>query len=489
MSRCFPFPPPGYEKKATIDDTDLLAKEKLKEKKHKKDRKEKEKKEAKEKKEKDRSKEKHKEKKDRKEKHKDKDKDRDKEKKQVSDEKRFEGQPEFHNGRKFSFNSLPDKEINDSECVQELAKRIREEDGASGSQMVQKIAAPEQQSPEVQRKAVDNPAYYQNEEQQKIKDKNEDCKKVNGKRNLDARGMEKRFGPSFPGGGPARIEGITKLVDKNDTEKAIEGKEKSKHKEHNDKGDKYKLRDHEKDQKSKNNEREKEKKKKEKKKEVNESTKDQPKLKIQSPQLKESSKDSLDFRIPQFSDAARLDSMNSHVEGNFGKRKEVEINGYVPGNGDRPNKLARQILFSNLVIENGRKLEPCQSAIQCASEKQVLADNHGVDVKEHKINGSIASLQPIVCKPRQCSATIPAKENGEAYKKPPHPDLNYLKQILSVPTMDEWPDSCDQEWLFSTNVKSTKIEDSSLTKTSQVWAEPQHIESADIVALPYVIPY
>lgn len=26
MSRCFPFPPPGYEKKARIEDTDLLTK-------------------------------------------------------------------------------------------------------------------------------------------------------------------------------------------------------------------------------------------------------------------------------------------------------------------------------------------------------------------------------------------------------------------------------------------------------------------------------
>lgn len=26
MSRCFPFPPPGYEKRAIIDDTDLLTK-------------------------------------------------------------------------------------------------------------------------------------------------------------------------------------------------------------------------------------------------------------------------------------------------------------------------------------------------------------------------------------------------------------------------------------------------------------------------------
>ncbi|XP_016647510.1 PREDICTED: DNA ligase 1-like isoform X2 [Prunus mume] len=38
MSRCFPFPPPGYEKRARKDDVDLLKKEKHREKKHKKEK-------------------------------------------------------------------------------------------------------------------------------------------------------------------------------------------------------------------------------------------------------------------------------------------------------------------------------------------------------------------------------------------------------------------------------------------------------------------
>lgn len=112
MSRCFPFPPPGYEKKARIENEDLLKKEKEKEKKHKKEKKDKdkdkdkEKREKKEKKEKDKSDGKHKDKKDKKEKHRDKkkEKDRDKEKDRsnISDEKKFHGLPGVQNGEKIS---------------------------------------------------------------------------------------------------------------------------------------------------------------------------------------------------------------------------------------------------------------------------------------------------------------------------------------------------------------------------------------------------
>ncbi|KAL9237838.1 hypothetical protein vseg_012339 [Gypsophila vaccaria] len=72
MSRCFPFPPPGYEWKIKADDPSLLKKDKHGEKNHKKEKKDKEKKEGKEKFGKERTDEKRREKKDKKEKHKDK---------------------------------------------------------------------------------------------------------------------------------------------------------------------------------------------------------------------------------------------------------------------------------------------------------------------------------------------------------------------------------------------------------------------------------
>ncbi|RRT46532.1 hypothetical protein B296_00052444 [Ensete ventricosum] len=84
MSRCFPYPPPGYEKKvkndARSDYVYLLAKEKHKEKKHKKENRDTEKREGKTGRDKDRMKDKHKEKKNRREKHKGKKKEEDRDK-------------------------------------------------------------------------------------------------------------------------------------------------------------------------------------------------------------------------------------------------------------------------------------------------------------------------------------------------------------------------------------------------------------------------
>ncbi|XP_078447527.1 uncharacterized protein LOC144716287 isoform X2 [Wolffia australiana] len=84
MSRCFPFPPPGYEKKPQSSSLHLLLKKKEKEKELKKEKKDREKKDGRERKDKDRdkerSKDKNREKKSKKEKRRDKDKKKDKEK-------------------------------------------------------------------------------------------------------------------------------------------------------------------------------------------------------------------------------------------------------------------------------------------------------------------------------------------------------------------------------------------------------------------------
>ncbi|CAL9135945.1 unnamed protein product [Musa acuminata var. zebrina] len=80
MSRCFPYPPPGYVKKARNDarrdHVDSLAKAKQKEKKHKKERTDEEKSKDKRRKDKELSQDKHKEKNNKKEKHKDEKKDK-----------------------------------------------------------------------------------------------------------------------------------------------------------------------------------------------------------------------------------------------------------------------------------------------------------------------------------------------------------------------------------------------------------------------------
>ncbi|XP_039687521.1 myb-like protein X isoform X12 [Medicago truncatula] len=176
MSRCFPFPPPGYEKKSRTDDVDLLKKERRKEKKHKKEKKDKEKKESKENGEKEGRDGKHKDKKDKKEKSREKKKDKDKDKDNGKDkskisaadgrgspaqaqglnagnlhqkeikqndkkaflfEDRLTKQHGSNNGEKARENNHLAEENKDSKFLMELDRRVRNNDGGAGTQLVQ----------------------------------------------------------------------------------------------------------------------------------------------------------------------------------------------------------------------------------------------------------------------------------------------------------------------------------------------------------------
>lgn len=170
---------------------------------------------------------------------------------------------------------------------------------------------------------------------------------------------------------------------------------------------------------------------------------------------------------------------------------------FVTDNGIRPNKLPRPVSSSHLVTENGRKKEPCQTAIHFASEFQVADGNHKVDAKEHKINGLRKVPQQIVCSTKPLSTIDQGSENCEASAKPPHPDSKYLNQILStvpkgVPKVEDWSDFDDDKWLFcssSLQSKKAKVASPGGDGTQEVWAEVLPIESAGVTALPYVVPF
>ncbi|XP_059463204.1 uncharacterized protein LOC132192033 isoform X1 [Corylus avellana] len=513
MSRCFPFPPPGYEKRARIDDADLLKKEKQKEKRNKKDKKGKEKREGKEKKDKERSKEKHSDKKDRKEKHKDKDRDRDKEKKGTSDEKRVAGQPDSYKGEKLVPNNLQNVEVKDAKYVQELARRIRDEESAITSQMVQKITVTGQRGSEFLGRVVESNLANHSGEQRKIKEAKDDSKQINGQRNhVNTRSLESAIGGNFSVMDHRRV-GLALPVEKN-VEKPKDGKEKNKHKDSNGKGDKPKDNDREKKSKSKVKDEAKEKKKEKKAKEISEHSKQQPRL-------QENGKESLDSSNAKQFYLSETINNSTFGEGNLGKRKELHKNGPLLDNGIRPHKLLRPVSSSERVMENGRKLEPCQTDIPSTSGRQGAASNGIVGIKEHRPNGLVEPQRPNAGSIRSSSTTVQVNENGEAsakpplvrlqrpnakpspttlqvndngeaFSKPPHPDSKYLIQILSIPKVEDLSDIDDQEWLFSSNCllsKESKAGSPQVEGTQHVWAKALQIESADVYALPYVVPY
>lgn len=79
----------------------------------------------------------------------------------------------------------------------------------------------------------------------------------------------------------------------------------------------------------------------------------------------------------------------------------------------------------------------------------------------------------------------------EAPRRAPHPDSKYLSQVLTVPKIGDWSESDDQEWLFSKKgpLRRAHLELPGVNEEPCVWSEAVHIESADVYALPYVIPY
>ncbi|KAK1306654.1 hypothetical protein QJS10_CPA10g01510 [Acorus calamus] len=454
MSRCFPFPPPGYEKKPRDD---LLTKEKHREKKPK-EKKDREKKEGKERKDKDRSKDKHKEKKDRKEKHKDrkKDKDREKDKSRSSYEKRA-GQTDVVSRAEKNGNSNNANDTKGSKFAEELAKRIRDGDQGVGIQMVGNSMVDVQQKMEGTC-TMDMVTWKNVEGKDKRKEENDE--KTAADKHGDKNGEKfTEMVQNLKGAEQKKIEGLGRPME-NDANK-VERNEIIIREADDKKGARHKDRDRE-EKKSKGKDKEKDKaKEKEKAKE-----KSEPKQKEHHKFRDIDKKETLDISTnkPPL-------TVKDIGEGatNLKKRNGFVANGFLHENEKRPTKQPKQEFSStHLSLENGKTLEPYHIAIQSASNRE--GTSH-VENEYHKTNGTIDGYssqhnsRPVV-------STMEAIENGEASTRPPHSDSKYLSEIYAVPKMDEWPETDDQDWLFDCGRPELMPKaEPDPDKTPQVWSK------------------
>ncbi|GLT97740.1 hypothetical protein SLE2022_152890 [Rubroshorea leprosula] len=513
----------GYEKKARTNDVDLLKKEKQKEKKHKKEKKDKEKRQSKEKKENGRSDGKNRDKKDRKEKDRDKkkekdrnkDKDRDRsnltdEKKlsghtegqsreKTSDEKKLQEKSEGHNGGEFiqkekernkdrnsvsgenklagQFSGYNGEKLNqnshlaqdykNSKFVQDLGRKVRDEERGTETQLVEKFMGTEQKREEGSVRLLSSKSARMLAEG-KEKNKKGDNRRLDGQ----GIGQESRFSENalvhnVSEAVPTRVDGIPKQVDGDvdwwmevdrDVDWWMEGNEKTKDKEIDDRlGDKQKDKDREKKSHVKDKDKDKEKKEEKAKAKVEQRNVEQGNL---NKSKKVGPIDTVNLKA---SHPSKESNKNAVVEENLRKRKEFENNGFVHANDMKSNKLPKST-SSHPSKDNGTVLQSCQ--VSLTPDGQGAATNIKVDSKERKAD--------------------------KVSTKPPHPDSKILSQVLSVPKMEEWPDFDAQEWLFENNGSQSKkpnMGTSEIDKTPQVWADSLWIESADVHALPYVLPY
>lgn len=551
MSRCFPFPPPGYERKARADDVDLLKKEKHREKKRKKEKKDKEKGEDKEKREKDRSEGKHRDKKDKKERQKDKKKDkeereRDKEKNGAADERRPSGQADGNNkdkntdkdrlswhsggpsGEKTVQDSEKDKNknhtlygkgaavepasysaekitqknqnshlvgnSNDSKFVQEPGKRIRDVAGL-GSQAVEKLVGAD-------RKKDGGMAEAAIAETGSLPDRKEKTHERKGDdRKLGERGIkdDRKFsGNSVVLNAGASIQTVPRPVEKN-VDRKMEGKEKIKEKE-GDKGwDKHSVVDIHQINKiqKKDRDRDREKRKEDK-------LKKRDGRKPEPERIKESKKDNAGAIPTPNVIAQHLENTNKVTQTgvNLKKRKDFEANGFLHENEAKSQKLPRPTSTSHHLTENGRILDLSQTPSKFLSDRRDSLEALKAESKENKVNGILDT------KPDPISAVHPLPEKSledllaEAAARSPHPDSKYLDELLAVPKLEELSElERDDDWLFARRWKKPKKEEGGSSQvegegsskveeeTPRIWDKAVSLESADIVALPYVLPF
>ncbi|KAL3637616.1 hypothetical protein CASFOL_018487 [Castilleja foliolosa] len=541
MSRCFPFPPPGFERKLRPEDLDVLKEAKSKEKRHKKEKKDKERKKDKEK-EKDVNADKHRDKKDRKEKekHKDKkekhrekkdnkeDRGKDKEKSSISEESSVSRNAEISEPKLYPVANSKDRSNipNEVKCaaplqdqknggkpsrneepkfVQELDRRIKDEK-IRGSQLPERVA--------VAHKKDRNMPAHRNYSGVLAEEKGDN--KINRvDKKMDPQGLKNEFSgntvaqnlivPAVKSIGegmipkPVSEENGRRLGDKEKSKETVVGVKRE------DKGkDKSRGKDRDKEKE------EKRKKKKEKAKQKSESKKNDPD-KLKDDGCRNNSLGG--FAGNKSADILMVDDGNSVDEGTIKKRKDT--NGFLHENEIRPNKIQKPPPHQS--TENGRKLDPFPTPPKPFNNEHPVPNNVRVDTKDPSmINGTLEATRPspskrnppptatmVIDRIPEPPKLLPLRESKKAAtsvmedpaviamssKRSPHPDSKYLAEVLTVPdNMSECFDNDEQDWLFSEKVQS-KAKVRPVGEDVRVWSETVYIESADVLALPYVIPY
>lgn len=439
MSRCFAFPPPGYEKKARIEDLDLLQKDKHKKKRKKEKRDHKEKKKGKNRDKRDRE------------------KDRVKDKARILDESKLPDKIQCHNRQLLVQKDLEDKDNSALTEKRYAGQSAGYSEGKSsyGSHLPEKFSASEIE-PELPKRTKDGESGFwnlwgekfsdclperddwmdrtvakvtQNFDEGKTKNKNKDSHEEKyGDRGIRVESKFSRRGtiqPMVKDG----MDSVEKNADARTEGKMWKG---------NGRDEKSKEKQKDKDKEGKGKDKEKDKRKKKKEKIGNlEKSEERYEGDVTSP-------DSI------ITSQLLRDSHRSVASmGSLMKRKDFETNGICAEDHMSSNS-AKFSSSSDLPRLNHKMLKSYQSS-------------------------------------------VPAASNWQVHSKPPHPDVEYLSQVYLVPKMEEWSDFCDQDWLYSSNaskLKKLKPHGFEMEMTTPyVWAEAMQIDSIDTCALPYVVPY
>ncbi|KAK3123922.1 hypothetical protein QOZ80_8AG0638030 [Eleusine coracana subsp. coracana] len=169
------------------------------------------------------------------------------------------------------------------------------------------------------------------------------------------------------------------------------------------------------------------------------------------------------------------------------KRKEFDANSTLHENGMKTTKLPR-MSPTNITRVNGKTSPHTQEIAPYSSTELVGANTQEVDW--HKPQGGYSNgiTGSRYLEQQKVSVSSSVYDTNEGYLKPPHPDTKYLSQVESVPPREDISECIDQDWLFPEDHVERKTATFEAAESHQVWSGVQLVDTAGVVALPYVVP-
>ncbi|CAD6245933.1 unnamed protein product [Miscanthus lutarioriparius] len=162
------------------------------------------------------------------------------------------------------------------------------------------------------------------------------------------------------------------------------------------------------------------------------------------------------------------------------KEKKVEKNGTF--NEQKQEDLgASKDKVDNLVHLGCLNEQKFASDIRKMKDFDPNSSPHGQHECQHSYNNGITGS-------RYLDDQMPSVTSS-GYESKPHPDTKYLSQVHCIPSTHDFSEYIDQDWLFSVDHVRQKTVTFEAVEPRQVWTDAQLIDTADVIAMPYVVPF
>ncbi|CAM0911910.1 unnamed protein product [Alopecurus aequalis] len=184
-------------------------------------------------------------------------------------------------------------------------------------------------------------------------------------------------------------------------------------------------------------------------------------------------------------DSAHLNG-NKFTSDDVKKRKDLNAKSSLHEHSMRMTKMPRTSPVNHLRVnrETLKHFEGTAPSSKLPVDTNPCVVDMLQDNKECYNNGIAGPNYP---EEHKSSVSSSSYVSSQLSLTPPHPDTKYMSQVYSIPAVDDCSGYIDQDWLFPgdrTHQKSRALE---AAEPPQVWSEAQPIETADVVAMPYVV--